>query len=179
MADDGDEREMELEALGAIFFEELEVCEDCFKLRLAPEDAGTAHVRATLVVRCDEYYPSRSRPRFEIQESEGLAKPHLEELLALAASTAAESEGAVCGFEVASAVRAWLGDHNVPGLADDSMYANMLRRETETQQARVAEEAKADEDEEEVRRQERLRDGTPCTPETFPLPARRGQGRGR
>ena len=37
--------------------------------------------------------------------------------------------GCVCVFEVASAVKDWLGEHNEPGLNDESAYAAMMRRE--------------------------------------------------
>mmetsp|Transcript_16171 Transcript_16171/g.50683 ORF Transcript_16171/g.50683 Transcript_16171/m.50683 type:complete len:252 (-) Transcript_16171:21-776(-) len=165
--DDALEREMEAEALTAIFMEDLEIeNEVCYRVQLEPEASGTVHVSVRLVAVVDETYPSSSRPTLSIESSKGLSKALVDEVLSVASSAAAECEGSVCIFETASAVKSWLTEHNEPGLSDDSMYANMLRRETEQREAERREAAPVD-DQTEAERRRRLDDGTPCTPETF------------
>lgn len=172
---DQEERAMEHEALSAIFMDDLELDGEWrYKLKLAPEDCDVAHVSVCLEVTLDESYPSLSRPMLRIEQSTGLSKSHIQELLGVAEDTASTSAGSVCVFEVATAVKQWLGEHNEPGLNDDSMYATYVRRQTEEKEAaerRNRETTEADSNlkakQAERERQNRLYDGTPCTPQTF------------
>ncbi|KAJ1447843.1 hypothetical protein M885DRAFT_624007 [Pelagophyceae sp. CCMP2097] len=179
---DADERAMEVEALEAIFsddFKLIDAGEDALRcsISLAPDD-DVKHVGATLAASAPFGYPSQAAARFDVVKVKGLAKSHKEELEALAAAAAADLEGVVCIFEVATAVRDWLGEHNTAGLGDDSMYAAMVRRD-EAQKVKPKAEPKkfgieGDEakkirlqEEAEAARLERLRLGTAVTAETF------------
>lgn len=183
---DAEERSMEAEALEAIFMEnfadESGGAGSCYALTLAPEDEE-AHVSCVLRADCPADYPSASRPALSIASVSGLSSDRRKELEAFLAESAAEHEpGSVVVFEVASAVREWLAEHNEPGQADESMYAAMLRRDEEkkrakTKKAVVYESSSAPESDEarkireheeaEARRLERLRLGTTVTPESF------------
>ena len=132
---------MEAEALEAIFMEnfadESGGAGSCYALTLAPEDEE-AHVSCVLRADCPADYPSASRPALSIASVSGLSSDRRKELEAFLAQAAAELEpGCVVVFEVASAVREWLAEHNEPGQADESMYAAMLRRDEEQKRAKT------------------------------------------
>lgn len=172
---DEEERALEHEALSAIFMDDLELDGEWhYKLRLAPEDCDVAHVSVCLEVTLDESYPSVSRPMLRIEQSTGLSKGHIQELLGVAEEMASASAGSVCVFEVATAVKQWLGEHNEPGLNDDSMYATYVRRQAEEKEAAERRDRETTETDDKLEakqaereRQSRLYDGTPCTQETF------------
>ena len=177
---DAEERAMEAEALEAIFMESYSMDGATYRLELEPE-SDEAHVACVLTASCPEDYPSSSPPSFSIADVRGLGGPMRKELqTALDEAIQLFEPGCVCVFEVASAVKDWLGEHNEPGLNDESAYAAMMRREKggkekkavvyETDSNRPeSEEARKQrlEEEAEARRLERLRLGTAVTPESF------------
>ena len=177
---DAEERAMEAEALEAIFMESYSMDGATYRLELEPE-SDEAHVACVLEASCPEDYPSSTPPSFNIAEVRGLGGPMVKELqTALDEAIQLFEPGCVCVFEVASAVKDWLGEHNEPGLNDESAYAAMMRREKggkekkavvyETDSNRPeSEEARKQrlEEEAEARRLERLRLGTAVTPESF------------
>jgi hypothetical protein len=177
---DAEERAMEAEALEAIFMESYSGDGATYRLELEPE-SDEAHVACVLECSCPETYPSSDPPSFSIADVRGLGGPMRKELEAsLAEAVQLFEPGCVCVFEVASAVKDWLGEHNEPGLNDESAYAAMMRREKggkekkavvyETDSNRPeSEEARKQrlEEEAEARRLERLRLGTAVTPESF------------
>ena len=180
LAADAEERAMEAEALEAIFMESYSMDGATYRLELEPE-SDEAHVACVLECACPEDYPSSTPPSFNIAEVRGLGGPMVKELqTALDEAIQLFEPGCVCVFEVASAVKDWLGEHNEPGLNDESAYAAMMRREKggrekktvvyETDSNRPeSEEARKQrlEEEAEARRLERLRLGTAVTPESF------------
>ena len=177
---DAEERAMEAEALEAIFMESYRMDGATYRINLEPE-SDEAHVACVLECACPEDYPSSTPPSFNIAEVRGLGGPMVKELqTALDEAIQLFEPGCVCVFEVASAVKDWLGEHNEPGLNDESAYAAMMRREKggrekkavvyETDSNRPeSEEARKQrlEEEAEARRLERLRLGTAVTPESF------------
>lgn len=178
---DAEERDMEAEALEAIFMESYSCEGDTYRVDLEPE-ADEAHVACVLEATCPGDYPSTSAPVFSIAEVRGLGGPMRKELEAsLNEAVALFEPGCVCIFEVASAVKDWLGEHNESGQDDESAYAAMVRREKAGTQEKKAvvyetdsnrpesEEARKQRLEEEanVRRLQRLADGTAVTKESF------------
>lgn len=176
---------MEAEALEAIFMDGFvdESSGDgaSYLLKLAPE-ADEVHVRCALRAVCPPDYPSAARPAVVVEGADGLGAEARRELDAFLEETMRDQEaGCVCLFEVASAVREWLDEHNEAGQADESMYAAMLRRDAaakkperkavvyESSSAPESEEARRLRlgEEEEVRRLERLKYGTAVTAENF------------
>ena len=129
---DSEERADEIEVLQSIYSEEFAWVEEPskFSILLAPtsEDGEEVHVTASLVVLHPENYPSASIPQFEVHVVKGLSTKQADEMLALATTTAEEGLGAPSVFSACEALKEWLADNNVPG-QDDSMYAQMMRRE--------------------------------------------------
>ena len=124
---DAEEREMEREALEAIFAEAFAVDGDACTLRLEPE-AEEAHVACVLRAACPADYPSAAPPVLTVAEVTGLGAAGRAELEGVVAAAAAAWEpGCVALFEAATAVRDWLAEHNEPGQADESMRAAGVR----------------------------------------------------
>lgn len=114
-----------------------------------------------------------------VEVEKGLGEAHSEEAKALADRVAAENVGMPLIFSVAEALKEWLVDNNVAGL-DNSMYAEMMRRDQQKEmnarkQAEKAElaaaadnELKADHvDLDEMERIRKRQAGTPVTNDTF------------
>jgi hypothetical protein len=153
-------------------------------------------VSVKLAVEYSDTYPEEPAKRCQVLPLKGLTTGQVVELQNLANSIAEENLGMPCVFSVAEELKQWLFDNNVPP-SDGSMRSEMLERERRREKLHAKEAAEADADAmasaemrerliaqaaryeetgvaaavaestEEERRKERLRHGTPVTPETF------------
>jgi len=69
--------------------------------------------------------------------SQGLAEPQRKDILEIANNEAEANVGMAAIFTICEAVREWLGENNVKGQDDGSMYAQMMRRAKEEERAKV------------------------------------------
>jgi len=146
MTDHAEEQEMEAEALAAIFDTLFQIDENtgAWNVDIYPEQAGDPseldqlnHVGCRLVVTRPATYPEVA-PDLQIEILKGLTPDEHGVLLQnMAIEEAAANEGVPCIFAVAEALREWLAAHNVKGLDDQSMHAQMMRKkkQQEEQQA--------------------------------------------
>lgn len=137
---------MEAEALAAIFDTLFQVDEHdgTWKVDIYPEQAGDPseldqlnHVGCRLVVARPAAYPEVA-PELTVAVLKGLTPDEHGALLQrMAVEEAAANEGVPCVFAVAEVLREWLAAHNVKGLDDQSMHAQMMRKkkQQEEQQA--------------------------------------------
>lgn len=154
---------------------------DEYTIRLAPTIEGEGaqvHVSVVLHVKYPSNYPSASIPSFQLELHQGLSKRQLEEMRELAEETSTASLGGPSVFGVCEALKEWLSDNNIPG-QDDSMYAQMIRREQQKglvatkkeKIAKVAKEADAEDkqsiDPAELERIRKRQAGEQVTPESF------------
>ena len=137
-----EEQEMEAEALTAIFDDCMEIInptqpfEWCIKLwpeQHTTEEDGegevTNHVGVKLIAKIPLDYPELSLPEFQIEIMKGLTKEHEEELLGIANEEATANQGMPVIYAVCERLREWLLENNVKGMDDQSMYAQMIKRE--------------------------------------------------
>ncbi len=182
---DEEERADELEVLQSIYADEFSWISEPsnFAIILAPPNDGDeeVHVQASLQVKYPDDYPSSSIPEFELNALKGLSKKQIDEMHSLAISSSEEQQGMPSVFSVCEALKEWLLDNNVPG-QDDSMYAQMLRREqikdlADNKKEKIAKITKLADNEgteesidpEELERIRRRQAGHPCTPESFAI----------
>ena len=133
MTDHAEEREMEAEALAAIFDTHFVIQGDTqWTVELVPEhgDDDANHVSVKLIVNLPELYPE-CVPEVSIEIVKGLAPEHVDLLLDLAKEEAIANEGMPAIFAICERVREWLVEHNRPGLDDRSMHAQMMRKQQE------------------------------------------------
>jgi len=181
---DAEERAMEVEVLMSIYDQDFSWVQepDEYNVQLAPTGEGEGsqvHVSAVLHVTCPSNYPSESAPVLFVEPRKGLSKKQVEEMKELADETSGTGLGGPSVFSVCEALKEWLSDNNVAG-QDDSMYAQMLRREQQKgldvkkkeKSAKVAEAADAEAgkqsiDPEEQARIRKRQAGQQVTPESF------------
>mmetsp|Transcript_13950 Transcript_13950/g.38347 ORF Transcript_13950/g.38347 Transcript_13950/m.38347 type:complete len:297 (-) Transcript_13950:91-981(-) len=189
MADHCEEQEMEAEALTAIFDECLEVIQSAQPFRWAvtlyPEqhvdddDAEDPnHVGIKLTATIPLTYPE-ALPELEIEILKGLVSEHQDTLLQLANEEAEANLGLPSIFAISERLREWLIENNVKGLDDTSMFAQMKRRELESEKAtqkasqqfesqkHVEQMTEAEAEELAVRK--RRAEGTPVNRDTFEI----------
>jgi len=181
---DAEERAEEVEVLMSIYDQDFSWVQepDEYSVQLAPPGEGggsQVHVSAVLRVTCPPNYPSEAIPVFVVEPIKGLSKRQVEEMRELADETSMAGLGGPSVFSVCEALKEWLSDNNVAG-QDDSMYAQMLRREQQKgldvkkkeKSAKVAEAADAEAgkqsiDPEEQARIRKRQAGQQVTPESF------------
>ena len=179
---DAEERADEIEVLQSIYADEFSWLEEPrkFSILLEPPTEGEeVHVTGSLVVTHPDEYPSTTVPEFEVHMIKGLSTKQTEEMMALAVTTAEEGLGGPTVFSACEALKEWLSDNNLPG-QDDSMYAQMMRREQQKDLKTLKDHKKAEiskaadnegkgesvDPEELERMQKRQQQGT-VTPESF------------
>jgi hypothetical protein len=134
MSDDGhgEEQEMEAEALEAIFASNFKrTTKNEWTIDLYPNiaDGEVNHVGCQLIVVLPSDYPT-ALPRLNVRVLQGLAQDeHCQLLQALADEEAQVNEGLPSIFAVCERLREWLVENNVKGLDDQSMHAQMLRKQ--------------------------------------------------
>ena len=144
MTDHAEEQEMEAEALAAIFDTLFSIeAPQTWSVELYPETGDPSeldelnHVACKLLVKLPPTYPDEALPELEIELLKGLSDEHRVLLQELAVEEAEANEGVPSIFAVAERVREWLAEHNVTGLDDTSMYAQMLRKQQEAKKVRL------------------------------------------
>lgn len=145
-----EEQEMEAEALEAIFMESFKVVKDSqpfrWSVRLAPVDCGgdavedekENHVVVNLLAEIPLDYPESSPPEIDVEVVRGLAEEQRRQILDLAKEEAEANAGMAAIFTVCEAVREWLGENNIKGQDDGSMYAQMIWKQNEAEKAKVS-----------------------------------------
>lgn len=145
-----EEQEMEAEALEAIFMESFKVVKDSqpfrWSVRLAPVDCGgdavedekENHVVVNLLAEIPLDYPESSPPELDVEIVRGLAEEQRRQILDLAKEEAEANAGMAAIFTVCEAVREWLGENNIKGQDDGSMYAQMIWKQNEAEKAKVS-----------------------------------------
>ena len=135
-----EEQEMEAEALTAIFDTHFHATNQyphtIWTIELYPHvgDDEPNHVACRLIVNVPHDYPT-ALPSLQVELIQGLADDeHLPLLQTLANDEAQSNEGTPCVFAVCERLREWLVDNNVKGLDDQSMHAQMLRKQQQQQQ---------------------------------------------
>ena len=142
MSDDhAEEQEMEAEALAAIFDTHFHASNayphTVWTIELYPHvgDDEPNFVACRLIVTVPHDYPNAALPSLKVELIQGLATDeHLPLLQNLANDEALSNEGTPCVFAVCERLRDWLVDNNVKGLDDQSMHAQMLRKQQQQQQ---------------------------------------------
>lgn len=148
-----EEQEMEAEALTAIFDDCMEIQKDSqpfeWAITLWPEqhtegddDGGndsspTNHVGIQVVATIPLDYPEVSLPEMKIEILKGLTDEHAHELLDLAMEEAENNRGMPVMYTVCERLREWLLENNEKGMDDQSMYAQMIKREKEKEREAV------------------------------------------
>jgi RWD domain len=147
-----EEQEMEGEALHAIFDslfvehpDDSNGCKhwsvDIYPNTATGDDPGGEsdnHVAISLHVTLPAHYPESEIPQVEIAILHGLtAEEHGTLLREMAMEEATANLGTPCIFSVVERLREWLLEHNVPGMDDVSMYAQMMRKQVDEQKAMV------------------------------------------
>jgi len=177
--DHAEEQQMEVEALEAIYMDDFNKISESpleYKVYLEPEQgAGEEenHVSLYLTIKVPATYPEVV-PEMSIEVKKGLGEHHIQEIRQIIDTEAQENIGMAMVFTIAEKIKEWLVENNVKG-SDGSMHAAMLQRmeqkKKEAEAAKEAEEASkavlSTEEAEEERRKQRLRDGTPVTPDSF------------
>lgn len=137
--DHAEEQEMEAEALSAIFEDHFKRTGSVWKIELYPNIAHEEvnHVGCQVIVTLPPDYPA-VLPQLSVQVLKGLASAEHGHLLqSLAVAEAQANEGVPSIFAVCERLREWLVENNVKGLDDQSMHAQMLRKQQ--QQSRQSE----------------------------------------
>lgn len=136
MTDHAEEQEMEAEALLAIFDTHFhQTSAEIWSVDIYPEAGGDPseldrlnHVACKLLVTLPETYPE-TQPELDIEIIKGLAEEHQIVLKDLADEEAEANLGVPCIFTVAERLREWLVENNQKGLDDQSMHAQMIRKQ--------------------------------------------------
>jgi hypothetical protein len=144
MTDYCEEQEMEAEALTAIFDECFEIVSSTqpfeWAISLWPEQHSPEenHVGIKLIAKIPLDYPESSLPELDIELLKGLTDEHKVKLLSLAKEEAEANLGLPSIFTICELLREWLLENNAKGMDDLSMYAQMIRREKETEKQSVS-----------------------------------------
>jgi hypothetical protein len=113
-----EQQQDELEALQAIFVDELQVrSPTSLALSLFPEEEESSHVGVLLEVEFPPEYPDSTGPVISIKSLKGLGPTQVEQVLGVAVKEAEENVGSPVVFVVANAVKEWLLGHNVKQLS--------------------------------------------------------------
>lgn len=130
--DHAEEQEMEAEALAAIFDTHFtQTDSNVWTIDLYPSLAGDEvnYVGCRLVATLPPGYPT-ALPELHVHVLQGLASDEHGQLLqTLAEDEAQANEGVPSIFAVCERLREWLVENNVKGLDDQSMHAQMLRKQ--------------------------------------------------
>jgi RWD domain len=130
--DHAEEQEMEAEALAAIFDSHFtRTASNMWTIDLYPSLAGDEvnFVGCRLVATLPHGYPT-ALPELHVHVLQGLASDEHGQLLqALAEEEAQANVGVPSIFAVCERLREWLVENNVKGLDDQSMHAQMLRKQ--------------------------------------------------
>jgi hypothetical protein len=133
-SDDGhaEEQEMEAEALEAIFashFNRSATNEWIIDLYPNIADGEVNYVGCQLIATLPPEYPTEL-PQLKVRVLQGLAEDEHGQLLQVLADEEAQvNEGVPSIFAVCERLRDWLVENNVKGLDDQSMHAQMLRKQ--------------------------------------------------
>lgn len=144
MTDHCEEQEMEAEALTSIFDDCLEIVSASqpfeWAVSLWPEQHSPEenHVGIKLIAKIPLDYPESSLPELDIELLKGLTDEHKQELMSMAKEEAETNEGLPSIFAVCERLREWLAENNAKGMDDQSMYAQMMRREKEAEKQSVS-----------------------------------------
>jgi len=122
-----EDQELELEALEAIFENELEKISDTeFKLKFKPfpQDEEENFVGASLKITYTDDYPD-SAPDWDLEDIVGLPDEKIEDLKSKVEEAIESSLGAAMVYNLAETMMDWLKDNNVKSL---SMHEEMMKR---------------------------------------------------
>lgn len=122
-----EDQELELEALEAIFENELQKTSDTeFKLKFKPfpQDEEENFVGASLKITYTDDYPD-SAPDWDLEDIVGLSDEKIEELKSKVEEAIESSLGAAMVYNLAEIMMDWLKDNNVKSL---SMHEEMMKR---------------------------------------------------
>lgn len=99
------------------------------------------HVACQCTVTLPRDYPDNesSIPSFTIEIIKGLAPEHAIQLQHIAEQEAIHNAGTPSIFAVVERLREWLVEHNVKGLDDVSMHAQMIRKQLEQEKVCLCE----------------------------------------
>jgi len=144
MTDHAEEQEMEAEALEAIFDTLFtnDSTNHKWTIDVYPETGDPSelddlnHVACRLVVTLPETYPE-ALPDLQINIIKGLAPEHCDLLRSAAIEEAQANLGTPSIFACVERVREWLVENNVKGLDDQSMHAQMMRKQKQQEKAAV------------------------------------------
>lgn len=150
MSDHQEEQEMEAEALAAIFDTAFEIQSSSnpstprqWAVTLLPADIldendENCHVAIQLIAKLPLNYPE-ALPELDVVILKGLTNDqHQPELVALAVEEAQAQESSPSIYAICEKLKEWLSDHNVKGLDDVSMHAQMMRRKLEAEKEKVS-----------------------------------------